>query len=299
MVVGHSSGEIGAAYAAGSIDARKAIFAAYFRGAVVADVSAEGSMVAVGLESEKTQAIIKEYGLVESVIAACANSPECTTVSGDAVAVDSLLKVFQKRDIWARKLMTGGKAYHSHHMKAVGPKYEALLERYWNTTDGNVSGQDNGHVNGYANGHANGYTNGNVNGYANGNVNDQTDNPTPSVAMISTATGSPISPSQVGTPRYWRTNLESPVQFEAAIKLILEKGSYHLSEIGLHSALQLPIKQTASASKQKSHYTYDSALIRHQDAWFTILQLIGSLFLQGHDELHYRKISPIHPSPTS
>ncbi|GLA42609.1 putative PKS/NRPS-like protein biosynthetic cluster [Aspergillus niger] len=287
-VVGHSSGEIGAAYATGAIDARQAIFAAYFRGAVVAGVSAEGSMVAVGLESEKTQGIIKEYGLGESVIAACANSPESTTVSGDAVIVDSLLKVFQKRDIWARKLMTGGKAYHSHHMKAVGPKYEALLECYWDTTNGNVSG--------YANGHANGYTNGNVNGYANGNVNDQTDNPTPSVAMITTATGSPISPSQVGTPRYWCTNLESPVQFDAAIKIILEKGSYHLTELGPHSALQLPIKQTASALKQ-SHYTYDSALIRRQHAWFTILQLIGSLFLQGHDELQYHKMFADTPQP--
>ncbi|GKZ73242.1 hypothetical protein AnigIFM50267_009921 [Aspergillus niger] len=283
-------------YAAGAIDDRQAIFAAYFRGAVVAGVSAEGSMVAVGLESEKAQAIIKEYGLGESVIAACANSPESTTVSGDAIAVDSLLKVFQKRDIWARKLMTGGKAYHSHHMKAVGPKYEALLERYWDRTDGNVSGQVNGHINGYANGHANGYTNGNVNGHANEDVNDQTDTPTPSVAIISTATGSPISPSQVGTPRYWRTNLESPVQFEAAIKITLEKGSYHLTELGPHSALQLPIKQTASALKQ-SHYTYDSALIRRQDAWFTILQLIGSLFLQGHDELQYHKMFADTPQP--
>ncbi|KAL3256854.1 hypothetical protein ABHI18_007287 [Aspergillus niger] len=283
-------------YAAGAIDDRQAIFAAYFRGAVVAGVSAEGSMVAVGLESEKALAIIKEYGLGESVIAACANSPESTTVSGDAIAVDSLLKVFQKRDIWARKLMTGGKAYHSHHMKAVGPKYEALLERYWDRTDGNVSGQVNGHINGYANGHANGYTNGNVNGHANEDVNDQTDTPTPSVAIISTATGSPISPSQVGTPRYWRTNLESPVQFEAAIKITLEKGSYHLTELGPHSALQLPIKQTASALKQ-SHYTYDSALIRRQDAWFTILQLIGSLFLQGHDELQYHKMFADTPQP--
>ncbi|GFN14344.1 polyketide synthase [Aspergillus tubingensis] len=319
-VVGHSSGEIGAAYAIGAIDARQAIFAAYFRGAVVAEVSAEGSMVAVGLGKYQAQAIVEECGLTKSVIVACANSPESATVSGDADAIGSLLKVFQKRDIWARKLMTGGTAYHSQHMKPVGPRYEALLKRYWYLTDGQANGhvneQVNGHINGYLNdssdghvndhdnGSVNGYVNGNVdghvsekvNGYANGQLDGQSDTPTPSVTMISTATGGPISISQVGTPKYWRTNLESPVQFDAAIKIILEKGSYDLIELGPHSALQLPIKQTASVMKQ-NRYTYNSALIRHQDAQVATLQLVGSLFLHGHDELQYRKMFADTPQP--
>ncbi|GLB08646.1 type I Iterative Polyketide synthase (PKS) [Aspergillus tubingensis] len=315
-VVGHSSGEIGAAYATGAIDARKAIFAAYFRGSVVAEASAEGSMVAVGLGKYQAKAIVEEYGLTESVIVACANSPESATVSGDADAIDSLLKVLQKRDIWARKLMTGGTAYHSHHMKAVGPRYEALLKRYWNLTDGQVrgqvNGQVNGHISGYANGSfdghvndhdsasVNGYVNGHVNekvnGYANGQLDGQSDTPTPSVTMISTATGGPISTSEVGIPKYWRSNLESPVQFDAAIKIILEQGSYHLIELGPHSALQLPIKQTASVMKQ-CRYTYNSALIRYQDAQLTILQLVGSLFLHGHDELQYHKMFAETPQP--
>ncbi|RAK85213.1 polyketide synthase [Aspergillus costaricaensis CBS 115574] len=311
-VVGHSSGEIGAAYATGGIDARQAIFAAYFRGAVVAEVSAEGSMVAVGLGKEQAQAIVEECGLTDSAIVACANSPESTTVSGDADAIDSLLRVFQKRDIWARKLMTGGTAYHSHHMKAVGPRYEALLERYWSMTDDQVNGHVNGYPNGFSDGHVNshdnetvnGYVNGSVNGhasekvngYANGQLDGQGDIPTPSVTMISTATGGPISTNQVGTAKYWRSNLESPVQFDAAIKIILEQGSYHLIEIGPHSALQLPIKQTASVMKQ-SRYTYNSALIRNQDAQLTILQLVGSLFLHGHDELQYHKMFAETPQP--
>ncbi|OJZ89749.1 hypothetical protein ASPFODRAFT_183092 [Aspergillus luchuensis CBS 106.47] len=303
-VVGHSSGEIGAAYATGGIDARQAIFAAYFRGAVVAEVSAEGSMVAVGLGKDQAQAIVEECELTESAIVACANSPESTTVSGDADSINSLLRVFQNRGIWARKLMTGGTAYHSHHMKAVGPRYEALLERYWSMTDdqvsGKVNGQVNGHVNGYPNGfsdgHVNSHDNETVNGYANGQLDGQGDTPTPSVTMISTATGGPISTNQVGTAKYWRSNLETPVQFDAAIKIILEQGSYHLIEIGPHSALQLPIKQTASVMKQ-SRYAYSSALIRHQDAQLTTLQLVGSLFLHGHDELQYHKMFVDTPQP--
>ncbi|KAK1145272.1 Type I Iterative Polyketide synthase (PKS) [Aspergillus melleus] len=258
-VAGHSSGEMGAAYAAGTITARQAILASYFRGLTVAESTIEGAMAAVGLGKDQVQAIIEECALTESVTVACVNSPESTTVSGDIAAVDRLLETFQERSIWSRKLKTGGKAYHSHHMKILGPKYQALLERYWETS--NDSDSSNGSVDGQRS----------------------------SVVMVSTVTGVSASTSQVGDPKYWRDNLEFPVQFDKAIKFILGRGSYHLVELGPHSALQLPVKQTA-LTLEKSSYLYNSALIRYQDAWMTTLQLVGTLFLQGHDELQYRKI---------
>ncbi|KAJ5356106.1 Acyl transferase/acyl hydrolase/lysophospholipase [Penicillium concentricum] len=286
MVTGHSSGEIGAAYAAGAIDARQAIFASFFRGTAVTEGSIEGSMAAVGLGKDQAEAIIEECGLRESVTVACANSPESTTVSGDTVAVNELLKRFEERDIWARKLKTGGKAYHSHHMKILGPKYEALLERYWDTANGYHD------TNGY---NANGYnengshdTNGNHDANGNHDMNGALDGPS-SVVMISSVTGELVSTNHVGMPTYWRKNLESPVLFDKAIKAILECGSYHLVELGPHSALQLPIKQNASTLEQ-CRYIYNSSLIRDQDAWLTTLQLVGSLFLHGHDELQCHKM---------
>jgi acyl transferase domain-containing protein len=53
-VVGHSSGEIGAAYASGAITSREAILIAYFRGKVMLslDPSLVGGMAAVGLGAE-------------------------------------------------------------------------------------------------------------------------------------------------------------------------------------------------------------------------------------------------------
>ncbi|CAI7567668.1 unnamed protein product [Penicillium viridicatum] len=259
MVTGHSSGEMGAAYAAGAIDARQAILASFFRGTTVSEDSLEGSMAAVGLGKDQAEAIIEECALRGSVTVACANSPESTTVSGDTVAVNELLKTLEEKDIWARKLKTGGKAYHSHHMKILGPKYEASLGRYWDMANGKHD--------------------------ANGTL----DCPESSVVMISTVTGGLVSANEVGTPTYWRTNLESPVRFDEAIKAILARGTYHLVELGPHSALQLPIKQNASTMDQ-SRYIYNSSLVRDQDAWLTTLQLVGSLFLHGHDELQYHKM---------
>jgi acyl transferase domain-containing protein len=49
---GHSSGEIGAAYAAGLLSAAQAIVLAYYRGKVVRDINTNGAMMAVGLRAD-------------------------------------------------------------------------------------------------------------------------------------------------------------------------------------------------------------------------------------------------------
>lgn len=53
--VGHSSGEIAAAFAAGLISATEAIIVAYYRGLVVRQLNTNGAMLAVGLGSEEVQ----------------------------------------------------------------------------------------------------------------------------------------------------------------------------------------------------------------------------------------------------
>lgn len=52
-VVGHSSGEMAAAYAAGRISAAEVIAAAYFRGQAVSKNKQQGAMLAVGMSLEK------------------------------------------------------------------------------------------------------------------------------------------------------------------------------------------------------------------------------------------------------
>lgn len=63
-VVGHSSGEIAAAYAAGRISAEHAICIAYYRGLSVVSVdgpdSKSGSMMAVGTSQEDAQELLQE-----------------------------------------------------------------------------------------------------------------------------------------------------------------------------------------------------------------------------------------------
>ncbi|KAL8791591.1 MAG: hypothetical protein Q9195_005796 [Heterodermia aff. obscurata] len=124
-VVGHSSGEIAAAYACGAISKRAAMAIAYYRGYVSRDKSSMGRMAAVGLGVEE----VAEY-LVTGVVVACDNSPNSATLSGEGTKLDSVLSRIreQKPDTLVRKLKVD-MAYHSEHMNLLADEYRLLLEQ--------------------------------------------------------------------------------------------------------------------------------------------------------------------------
>ena len=108
-VVGHSSGEIAAAYAAHAISFREAIILAYYRGYVARQPFPSGGMLAVGLGAYAASDFLKE-----GVVIACENSPKSVTLSGD---IEQLHKVAvaikeSKPDVLARTLKVD-MAYHS------------------------------------------------------------------------------------------------------------------------------------------------------------------------------------------
>lgn len=108
-VVGHSSGEIAAAYAAGYISLEVAITAAYYRGFVVKDGAASGAMAAVGLGEDQLSDILSDH-----VTLACENSPQSTTISGDRESIEKAVSLIQERKpgTFARTLKVDV-AYHS------------------------------------------------------------------------------------------------------------------------------------------------------------------------------------------
>ncbi|KAF1979110.1 putative polyketide synthase [Bimuria novae-zelandiae CBS 107.79] len=126
-VVGHSSGEIAAAYAAGSISSSAAIIVAYYRGLVTKGKSREGAMAAVGLGREEAErlGILGEAG---GVVVACENSPKSLTLSGDAEGVDKVVEALKRErpEVFCRRLKVE-MAYHSHHMAEFAQRYEDLI----------------------------------------------------------------------------------------------------------------------------------------------------------------------------
>lgn len=123
-VVGHSSGEMGAAYAAGALTLEAAIIIAYYRGQVTQHHGRIGAMAAVGLGRED----VTPY-LQDGTVVACENSPKSVTLSGDVDCLDEAISRIKKDmpDCFVRKLRVE-RAYHSHHMCEIGDRYEKLLD---------------------------------------------------------------------------------------------------------------------------------------------------------------------------
>ncbi|KAL7916704.1 polyketide synthase [Trichoderma velutinum] len=123
-VVGHSSGEIAAAYATGALTAKEAIVTSWKRGLAAQKQDKAGAMAAIGLSAEEVFPL-----LPAGVVVACENSPKSTTISGDAKAVQETVERIREShpDIVAR-LLKVDKAYHSHHMREIGSEYHAMIQ---------------------------------------------------------------------------------------------------------------------------------------------------------------------------
>ncbi|KAF7950064.1 hypothetical protein EAE96_007365 [Botrytis aclada] len=142
-VVGHSSGEIAAACAAGYLTKDEAIKAAFYRGkaAVLDQAKASLGMLAVGLSAEKVEIYI--HDLYPSVQIGCFNSPNSLTLSGDLAGLETVKGRLEKDSHFARILQVD-LAYHSKFMADIGQCYEGLLLQNCNSqsaknTDNNVT----------------------------------------------------------------------------------------------------------------------------------------------------------------
>ena len=199
-------------------------------------------MLAAGCNPEDAILYINELGLGSTIALACINSPESVTFSGDSTSIAQLLAYLQGKKLFARTLKTGDVAYHSHHMSALGQEYQDYLTAALPSPE---------------------------------------DNTTSVCTWISSLTGKIFSSSI--SHDYWRDNLQSPVLFSAAILQLYKRSNYHIMEIGPHSVLELPIKQTISKSNtDEDYFHYLSALHRNKSSLFTMLSLVGQLFLYGH-----------------
>ncbi|KAE9370652.1 hypothetical protein N431DRAFT_559764 [Stipitochalara longipes BDJ] len=123
-VVGHSSGEIAAAFASGVISLPEAMIASYYRGFVTKNQKRVGAMAAIGLGVKEASLFLKD-----GIVIACDNSPNSVTFSGDVELIDGTIKAIKeaKPDVLARKLKVD-MAYHSDHMVSLGSQLLVLLE---------------------------------------------------------------------------------------------------------------------------------------------------------------------------
>ncbi|KAI6355517.1 hypothetical protein MCOR25_008163 [Pyricularia grisea] len=123
-VAGHSSGEMAAAYAIGSLSAEDAWTAAYWRGNLDGRTSQpRGAMLAAALSQQAAEVLIGQIAPSKGVVVVgCVNSPSSVTLSGDEEAVVALSQLITDQGVFNRRLHVDA-AYHSPHQLRVSEEY--------------------------------------------------------------------------------------------------------------------------------------------------------------------------------
>ena len=108
-VIGHSSGEVAAAYASKAIPLRTAIIVAYYRGLCAMSCPLSGGMAVVGLGINA----VKKY-LKNGLVVACENGPETVNISGNRESLAAVVDQIKadNSDTFS-KLLPIRVAYHS------------------------------------------------------------------------------------------------------------------------------------------------------------------------------------------
>ncbi|KAL1648273.1 Type I Iterative PKS [Didymella pomorum] len=250
-VAGHSSGEIGAAYAAKLITFEDAMTVAYHRGRLVPLLKQKyptlnGCMMAVGASKDQIVPLLDQISpsLGQARIA-CINSPSSITISGDEPAVTLLQALLENEypGMFVRKLQVDT-AYHSHHMDLVAKEYTQALQGLKAPMSSEIP-------------------------------------------FYSSLLGR-LATSEELDPTYWVQNLTCPVRFDEAVQAMCGSTNDQklpinvICELGPHAALQGPIKQILKhIGGATAKTTYVSLLQRKKNAVSTALTMAGSLFVKG------------------
>ncbi|KAJ5204641.1 Equisetin synthetase [Penicillium cinerascens] len=240
-VVGHSSGEIGAAYAAGFLSASNAIRVAYYRGlyANLAQSGGPGAMMAVGTSYEDAQEFCELGDFVGRIQVAARNSSASITLSGDEDVIEEAVAIFQDEGKFARRLRVDT-AYHSTHMLPCAKPYlEGLARAGYCVDEGNgttwfSSVVEGGHV---------------------------------------------MTKEDVQQSQYWVDNMTSAVLFEPAVsKAVAESGLFDMAvEFGPHPALKGPALDTIQQSTGQQ-IPYVGLLARNKSDLDELASALGYLW---------------------
>ncbi|MYA03949.1 MAG: SDR family NAD(P)-dependent oxidoreductase [Caldilineaceae bacterium SB0664_bin_22] len=241
-VVGHSSGEVAAAYACGALSLAEATRLVYHRATLQQRTAGSGRMLVVGLDRPGVEDLLRsvrdlplsDRNGAAPVEIACENSPVSTVVCGSEAELAPIIEQLERRNL-QHQLIPGNIAFHSRAMDPIREDVLASLafldEREYDAD----------------------------------------------VPMISSVTGGKVD---VLDSAYWWGNIRQPVRFGAALESILRDfRSGVILEVAPHSALQGTIAQCLQSSSATS--VCQPTLMRDSDPGLDFHRALGHLFEAG------------------
>lgn len=116
-VVGHSVGEVSAAYVSGILSLQDAVRVSYHRSRLQATTAGSGGLLAVGLSDDEVQEWI---GGRSDISVSAVNGPSGVTLGGTHEAIAELIEILTDEGVFVRQLRVEV-PYHSHLMDPILP----------------------------------------------------------------------------------------------------------------------------------------------------------------------------------
>ena len=123
-VIGHSQGEIAAAYVAGALSLRDAAQVVTLRSQQLATLAGRGGMVSLGCGLERARELLSAFG--DRISIAAVNGRQTVVVSGEVRALDELMQHCAQQDLRARRIDVDY-ASHSVEVEAIHDQLTDML----------------------------------------------------------------------------------------------------------------------------------------------------------------------------
>ena len=241
-VVGHSSGEVAAAYACGALSLAEATHLVFHRATLQQRRAGSGRMLAIGLDRPGLEELLDalqvpfrpENDRATQVEIACENAPASTVICGKETALQPIVEELERRNLQNR-LIPGNIAFHS---SAMDPLKDDALTALSFLNDCNFDAD---------------------------------------IPLISSVTG---EQTERLDGAYWWANIRQPVRFAAAMETIMR--DYRpdvVLEVAPHSALQPTIAQCLEGNAQEAACI--PTLMRDSDVCLGFEEALGALFRAG------------------
>ncbi len=115
-IIGHSIGEVAAAYASGILSLEEGLLVAYYRATIQSIQKNKGTMLAAGMSLQEVQLILAQYD--GRISLAAVNGPQSATLAGNREDLEKIVLTLDKENIFNRFLRVNV-AYHSHQMELL------------------------------------------------------------------------------------------------------------------------------------------------------------------------------------
>ena len=241
-VLGHSSGEVAAAYAAGALSIAEATRLVFNRATLQQRLAGSGRMLAIGLDRAGVEELLDDLGVAfrlddnrpVEVEIACENAPANTVICGSQDELQPVMEELDRRN-FQNRLIPGNIAFHSRAMDAIE---DDALEAFAFLDDISFNAD---------------------------------------VPFVSSVTG---AQTERLDSAYWWSNIRQTVRFAAAMETAERDHQPDVVlELAPHSALQPIIAQCVEDAGATS--VSIPTLMRDTDACLGFHEALGNLFKAG------------------